>query len=409
MISRMDHLQSLTISLGANVYASLTQLMEEWNQIMTSNKTQLAETSDAKTVQSWTSADKKRWWLERENLDLQIQRLLEKLEESIGVWKCLFLSSNDAVIPQSVSGSVKGWVVELTRSNKKGSKAMSLDRVEEVLEGLFSWLRLVLSEGALSDECDQITATNDLLTWTLLSLLKVQIPPDLILQQSIHLVRDVNSHRGSEPPPSQEHLKPSSQTDSSLEEITTRLAGLKVADLKSELKSFGLEVTGKKGELHDRLLSHLQSSHLPKDQPQIPLPTSDTGSGSHLVLLLDETFQSLPLECLPSLRSKSCSRVPSLVLLLQWLDRLPPDSSQIETKEPSKSTNKTRKTVCPSRQSEEKLPSQMVSLSNCWYSIDPEANLVNTRETIMSFMEAYISKWNWKGFSGQMPPDDIVR
>lgn len=396
MLSRFDHLHSFTISLGSHIYASLMQLMEEWDHLMSSNKTQLAETSDIDKVQSWKPADKKRWWIERENLDMQIQRILQSVENVFGVWKCLLISTCNIEIPQVIYDSVKRWVVESTSSHKKGSKGVNLDRLEDIVQGLFSWLRLVLSEGALIDECDQITATNELMTWSL-SLLKAQLPSDLILQQSIRLVKEVNNNRVNAL--SEANLR-SPQPDS-LDELTNRLASLKVVDLKSELKSHGLEVTGKKGELHDRLFAHLQSSHI--KQPQIPT----TGSENHLILLLDETFQSLPMECLPALRSKSCSRVPSLVLLLQLLNDLP-DHSPRETKFPAKQKSKIKQEDTSSRPSE-KLSSKIISISNCWYSIDPEANLVNTRETIMPFMQTYISKWNWKGFSGQMPPDEIVR
>jgi hypothetical protein len=406
---------SFTVALETNSYQSLSRLVTDWNQLMEMNRTQLAETSDPDKVRGWKAADKKRWWLEREILDGRIERLLNEFEECLGVWRCLLTSSNTPLllIPQSVRDSLCGWFLQFISSSSVKKCAVSVE-VEGKVNELIPWLQLVLSEQAF-DECDQITAVTELLTWILSHLLISQqdheetiSSADAILQRSIQLVREVRQR-----PTKQATGSPSCGGPvSSLDEITQRLSTLKVVDLKSELRSHGLEVSGKKGELHDRLLTHLQSSSQPSSFVDSLSESPTSAPQPHLILILDETFQALPLECLPSLRSRSCSRIPSLLLLLHSLNHVQPSPLTNETKLltvslQNKAKKKTRREE--TEESPDSSEAKVLSLSKCWYSVDPEANLMNTRETMMAFMESYIAKWRWRGYAGQRPPDDMIR
>lgn len=386
LITRLDQQQSFTVALGVNAFQEVTNLIMEWDEIMSANRTQLSQTTDPEKVLSWKAADKKRWWLERDNLDLRIERLLRDLEEKFGVWKCLLTSSNSFVISDGIVESIRSWIAQKHISKKESRSRLDSNKIEESLSGFLTWLKLVLSDGALADECEQITATQDLFTW-ISTVLCLQSTTEELLQLSIQIVREAQSSS---------HSKSQPIIQEPIEDITQRLSGLKVADLKEELKAHGLDTTGKKGELYNRLLEYFKSNQSPSDNAEEEVVSSD-----HLILILDESLQSIPFECLPALRSKSCSRVPSLLFLLHQLHQ-----KEIHSQNLSKTKEKKKKN------SEEEVvisPRHAVSLSKCWYSIDPEANLVSTRNNLMQFLEYYITKWNWKGFAGQQPPEDIVR
>ena len=113
----------------------------------------------------------------------------------------------------------------------------------------------------------------------------------------------------------------------------------------------------------------------------------DVDYKSHVILILDETIQSLPWECIPSLSSRNCSRSPSLSLLLNTFVQIQHHRHQqqssvleneIDEKKRLKSKPKGTKgtserkiehnnttTITPSNISQEK----KVILSKCWYTV----------------------------------------
>lgn len=92
-------------------------------------------------------------------------------------------------------------------------------------------------------------------------------------------------------------------------------------------------------------------------------------ASGRVVLVLDEFFQSIPIESLPSFRNRSCCRMPSLSLLL----------SQHSPK------------VSP--------------LESGWYCIDPDGNLPETAETVgLQFLRPISDRKGWTGFVSAAPP-----
>jgi hypothetical protein len=187
----------------------------------------------------------------------------------------------------------------------------------------------------------------------------------------------------------------------------------------------------------------------------------------HVVLVLDERLQALPWECMPCLRKRQCSRVPSLALLLGmaqdlYLDqaskqtlgayltaRVEEDEAKAEEQQEndkensgvSSANNNTpvrsksgaiatpqKSILSPRRQggrqssrspmrdsrnsksnNNSKFQDARVSLSKSWFAIDPEANLPNTRKTMTGFLQPYQKRYKWPGVVAEIPAEPEVR
>ena len=98
-----------------------------------------------------------------------------------------------------------------------------------------------------------------------------------------------------------------------------------------------------------------------------------------IILTLDERLQRLPWESMPLLEKRFVCRVPSLPFVLSPL---------IEKR--GKMTKITKK--------------------NCFYILDPEANLPTTKKTLNPILESYASQkgWGWKGYVGKIPDLSVL-
>jgi hypothetical protein len=219
------------------------------------------------------------------------------------------------------------------------------------------------------------------------------------------------------------------------------LNSLKVTELRALLKDAGLDPVGKKQDLVSRLLEHQtrsgggSSGQTCSSSGSIPLVASQAGTG-HLVLVLDEQLQRLPLECMPALRAASCSRVPSFAVLLRLISlsettTVPSDLDELAEKldnakltETKKST--TKKTTGKAKSATKSAPQSSpedkentgnqggsswrdVSVEKGWYALDIEGNLPATRSTLQPFLSAYSDKWDWTGVVASVPPEDTTR
>jgi separase len=116
------------------------------------------------------------------------------------------------------------------------------------------------------------------------------------------------------------------------------------------------------------------------------------------VFILDEQLQQIPVECMPLLRGRRCSRVPSLALFLHMAaQRAAPAPHATQP-----SQRQGQKQRAPSASS---APPPM----HGWYAIDPEKNLSGTRSTMLAFLEPYIARWAWRGYVAEMPTEDMVK
>jgi separase len=50
-----------------------------------------------------------------------------------------------------------------------------------------------------------------------------------------------------------------------------------------------------------------------------------------------------------------------------------------------------------------------IKVNSCWYAVDPENNLPNTRATMQGFLEPYTAKYKWRGYIGEAPPPADIK
>ncbi|MGH0177277.1 UNVERIFIED_CONTAM: hypothetical protein FKN15_074856, partial [Acipenser sinensis] len=103
-------------------------------------------------------------------------------------------------------------------------------------------------------------------------------------------------------------------------------------------------------------------------------------SQGHLVLILDKDLQKLPWENIPSLRSRSVSRLPSLRFLVGYT---------------------AMKEHCPGS-----VLTQGVNPSRAFYVLNPQANLPGTEER---FRDWFSSVPGWEGVSGSAPSQERIQ
>lgn len=130
----------------------------------------------------------------------------------------------------------------------------------------------------------------------------------------------------------------------------------------------------------------------------------------HIVFILDETLQDIPLESIPCLRRyhRSCSRMPGMNALLLSCMHEPMCSkmdNQIASKSKNCETNNNRADI----EKENHHADHSVHLENSWYVIDPEKNLSGTRQVMSSLLLPFAKYYNWDGYVGEIPPEATVR
>ena len=91
---------------------------------------------------------------------------------------------------------------------------------------------------------------------------------------------------------------------------------------------------------------------------------------------------------------------------------LSPKRDRTAKKEQSKLPEKSKSNKSKNKYLSERGPTiktATVSLARCWYSVDPEANLPNTRATMGDFLLPYGERYQWRGYRGEMPPEGAVQ
>jgi len=133
------------------------------------------------------------------------------------------------------------------------------------------------------------------------------------------------------------------------------------------------------------LIDLLHNTLLTKPSPVKMSSTYSKGSSGEncIFLLLDEQLQRLPLEGVKSLLDKTVCRLPSLPFAISSLHR----------------GNSNKDISLPA-----------IDCSKSKYVIDPESNLKETQERMLSALTSISEdyKWNWEGKVGEAPSKDFM-
>jgi separase len=167
---------------------------------------------------------------------------------------------------------------------------------------------------------------------------------------------------------------------------------LKIVELRALSKQRGLPSVGRKLDIIGRLRALDDADAIAVTNAQTGIvyacgAAAEAVTSGHVVLVLDESLQPFPFEALPSLRHISCSRCPSLPLLLSMLDSHPRRKQQKE---------------------QEREMVLRVNARQCWYAVDIDSNLSQTRQAMEAFLQDYITYLDWQGCVGHCPSPELV-
>lgn len=318
LLGRMDSGGSLVVALP--VHQDMLCLLTKWDDTQEQSRAMLRQGVNVEQVAALTDKQKKSWWSARQQHDAGVEAMLSDLQDLLGPWRVLL--STEPVreeLTKACAAAVKKYL-----SAEKG------------VTDFARWAGLLLSNTASDDNIATRTMplsmkeANDGL-----SALLREVVPQLSEEQLLSLTQDLTAivanmracptFTVSIQVPST--FSCSTEQTSAFAFTSDALNSLKVTELRSLLVQHGLVGAGKKQDLIDRMLEYqsqslVQSVHAPAAcSSSISDQVTDTGaSKGHLVLILDEQLQRLPFESIPSLRQASCSRVPSLPLLLRLLE-----------------------------------------------------------------------------------------
>jgi hypothetical protein len=436
IIGRKDAIMPFPLVVAVPCYDALLAALEDWEGVIAMNNEQLTRTRNYEETKTWSNEDKGAWWTDRDRLDERIHEYMCNIQALLGVWRCLLAptSSLSCLFPAAVESDVRGLVrsllekadcgaVKAKPGNKSGRNkpAVRIKHDEEMDENakvtvLMHWIQFIA-------ECETLTPEEQFggVLQLLQSFVHSRGESAGIDEDDIKTVatdiwevtsafKDGNSDSaGQDVPSAGGDDNVSMEVDIAMydeESDRSRLEGLKVPELKKLLKEQNQPLTGKKSDLVNRMCEYYSKQHL-ASQPTAQSSSSSSCSSSsssspgqnsscHLVLILDELLQTLPFESMSMLHRKEVSRVPGLTVLMNLL-LLHTQSRSIT----SNTASMKKETPRPAN--------KLLSLAHCWYSIDPDANLLGTRSTMMHFMQPYATKWGWTGFVGEKPPSASIK
>ncbi|CAM9408568.1 unnamed protein product, partial [Sphacelaria rigidula] len=204
-------------------------------------------------------------------------------------------------------------------------------------------------------------------------------------------------------------------TSNSLDEAL--LSKMKVAELRAQLSSRGIEITTLKRK--SDLLAKLTEAVRQEAGKTISVSRGTTNTGNKkgggnvgnagggecgrgrtgagaerhpVVLVLDEELQAMPWEALPCLRGHAVTRCPAVPFVFAALaTRWAPDTAASDT------ANPVGRGWVPSRDG--------VRLNRGFYVLDPEANLSHTRKHLGPVFDGIQSRLGWSGTRGKAPSE----
>jgi hypothetical protein len=407
IIGRKDSAVPFPFVVALPCYEELLACLEDWESIIEMNTSQLGKVKNYEEVKKWNNSDKGAWWNDRDLLDARILDFMSNIQSVLGVWRCLLVpkSLNTSRFPVDTESKIRSLFDALVKTSRKrvvpksSTKKDNASKDDGLPSVLFFWLHYVCLVEVLSSD-EQIECICQLLGFALADI-GIDVSNEDLLAAATGIWELTFSIK-------LEEKSGEKETDNEAQEVEysddlcapsarIRFESMKVPELRVMLKDLKLESSGRKSELIDRLVDYHSTEReaaAQKDSVENTTKLSRPKDSSHVVLILDELLQTIPFENIPLLRHKEVSRVPGLTVLVNLL--------LLHTQQPLN--------VCATKRNNDSTSSsKMLSLANCWYSIDPDANLLNTRNTMKEFMQPYATKWGWTGFVGEMPPVSSIK
>jgi len=288
------------ICIAVPLVSQPKKMLQEFKQLMDNAKaTTTGLTGDE--VATWDKIQKRKWWDRRKELDMDLKQFMIDFEESwIGPMKILFClksGTSDRIIENEFFANIFSKYPDLQK---------------EIVE-LFLENQLKLSEADLLGAF-------------------CMLHPFMETRDAVELLQHVVEN---EPAPD--------------------FTKLKVVDLKSRLAAEGLNVSGLKKDLIERLEVHFEKVACIED--------------SKIVLVLSEQLQALPIESMPCLRKRSVTRISSLPFAFDLLQK-PAKKCQAGFK------------------------------SRGSFIVDPRGDLSGTKAALTPAMEKLQSQYDWDGIDG---------
>jgi hypothetical protein len=456
-----------------------------------------AETAHASTAAAAAAggskvseAQKKAWWQARQDFDNAIDSSISDVQDAFGPWRVMFSSSTNR-FQDKYSETLAHNCHTALQSH------LATDIADKLLAKLLPWLGLVgcnISHCAGSGAQDSSSSSSSdvqartmqlsdseaalLLRQVLAAHLAAALAPTRTKKAELQvnllpLAQDLltamrTSVGGASTALGDPQSTGTGKVDSGSESkhvvkhlSEEELSSLKITELRELLKQAGLSGTGRKADLVERLAPWYasQASHAPPSvSPGSRSQGRDESSASavvtspfgekisprgHVLLILDEQLQRLPIECMPCLRGTSCTRMPSFAVLLSLVNHAtssanagarPRDSkAQLQQKGEGKGKGKGGAAPAKSRVvkaavercgSEEAPPAAHKaqdgeddewspansswlekSAKSCWYALDIEGNLPRTRATLQPFLDSYGDRWQWRKVVASVPAE----
>ena len=247
---------------------AIQTLVREWKACIDKSKSMLQQTRTEKVTQTLSDVEKRQWWQERYATNDAIAALLMRLQEVLGPAAVLLVGDDHHHNNNN-------------NNNNATANTTTMTTLTQAVDGL--------------NITDGLTVTDETGTGTGAGM---AVGPEMLTMGVVD--------------------------------------EMKVTEIRRRLKECGLSTIGRKGELSQRLLDHHQQQQQQPQQQQaacksghqpVDILTSNQQPDNHppslpqdyTILILDESLQQIPWECIPILHSRRCSRVPSMALFLHMI------------------------------------------------------------------------------------------